>query len=101
MFYFTRLTSAVTLTIAGSLKMILLIVVPEIFGEHTFNARNWVGASIYVVGFCAYGYLGHREVAQQSKGATEKTPLSLPQEVPISKGGGCADGLCGRLLCAP
>eukprot|EP00966_Prymnesium_polylepis_P248976 5756466-Prymnesium_polylepis.1 len=51
MFYFTRLTSAVTLTIAGSCKMVLLVVIPALIEPTTFSALNWVGAAVYFIGF--------------------------------------------------
>jgi len=88
MFYFTRLTSAVTLTIAGSCKMVLLVVIPALIEPTTFSALNWVGAAVYFIGFGAYSYLGHRAVSDSS-GTTEKTPLSAPlksEALPSSSG---------------
>jgi len=96
MFYFTRLTSAVTLTVAGSTKMILLIVVPAVMDPYLFRTLNWIGFGIWTLGFAAYSYLGHREVVKQQGVVLEHTPLSkgkLPDELPAGS------GPCGRLLC--
>ncbi|KAL1511557.1 hypothetical protein AB1Y20_006351 [Prymnesium parvum] len=87
MYYFTRLTSAVTLTIAGSVKMVLLILIPALVDPHIFSAINWVGACIYLAGFLMYTYLGHLEnVAKlKSENVTENTPLGSKLPPPGSK----------------
>lgn len=78
MFYFTRLTSAVTATVAGSMKLVLLIVIPALIDPRTFSALNWAGAAIFFAGFVWYSIVGHQQLEADAVGggSTEKTPLS-------------------------
>merc|ERR1712195_364414 len=92
----TRITSALTMTIAGAGRQIGIIFVTGVFIEHTFSsALNWIGLTIFVSAIVAYAYMsfnakmkaksktfhigGQAKVssaAAKFKTSTEKTPLT-------------------------
>jgi hypothetical protein len=94
----TKITSALTMTIAGAGRQIGIIFVTGVFIEHTFSsALNWIGLVIFVSAIVAYAYMsfnaklkakskpfhigGQAKVSAaaakfKKKSATEKTPLN-------------------------
>lgn len=94
----TKITSALTMTIAGAGRQIGIIVVTGVFIEHTFNdAINYIGLVIFVSAIISYAYMsfnsklkakskpfhigGEAKVISaankfKKKSATEKTPLN-------------------------
>jgi len=93
----TKITSALTMTIAGAGRQIGIIFVTGVFIEHTFSSvLNWVGLVIFVSAIVAYAYMsfnakmkaktkpfhigGQAKVsaaaAKFKKSSTEKTPLT-------------------------
>merc|ERR1711934_88872 len=94
----TKVTSALTMTIAGAGRQIGIIAVTGIFVEHSFSsALNWVGLVIFVSAIAAYAYMSfnaktkaktfkphlggqakaHSAAAKfKKKSSTEKTPLN-------------------------
>lgn len=78
--YFTRVTSAIALNISGSVKMVLLIVIPAVLDPTLFGFWNWFGTVIFFIGFLTYAYLGHLDTVnkQHNDSTTESTPLSKP-----------------------
>jgi drug/metabolite transporter (DMT)-like permease len=56
----TKITSALTVTIAGSTKQIAVILVSAILIEHTFkSALNVVGAITFILALIAYAYMAY------------------------------------------
>ena len=56
------MTSALTVTIAGSTKQIALIVITGAFIEHTFNsALNIVGVCIFITALVAYAVMSYNK----------------------------------------
>lgn len=102
LFYFTRLTSALMVAIAGGIKMVLLIVVPALLDPSLFSVANWVGTAIYFAGLFAYSYFAYqakmaakRQALPQKAPPVESTPLkegSVPE-------GGPDGGRCGCVVC--
>ena len=77
MFWFTQLTSALTVSIAGSVKMVVLIVVPEVLdvfttGRANFSAINWVGTVFFFGGVFSYAALSYRESQARNVGTKER-----------------------------
>jgi hypothetical protein len=94
----TKITSALTMTIAGAGRQIGIIVVTGVFIEHTFSsALNWIGLVIFVSAIVSYAYMSFNaklkakskpfHIGGQAKvgaaaakfkktSATEKTPLN-------------------------
>jgi len=94
----TKITSALTMTIAGAGRQIGIIVVTGVFVEHTFSSvLNWIGLVIFVSAIVAYAYMSFNSKLKakpkpfhiggqakasaaaakfKKKSATEKTPLN-------------------------
>lgn len=86
-----QLTSSVTFTILGKIKLVAVVVVPAIFIEHITGVVSWVGFSIFLTAAAVYTILGHQEMQAAAaapattapaaagvttgSGPTEKTPL--------------------------
>jgi len=86
MFYFTRLTSSLTLSVAGSFKLLLLVVIPALFDPHLFSVINWFGAALCFIGLCVYSYIGHKLGAGAAvTEATQTDLLSKEQRWSLSR----------------
>lgn len=76
----TKVTSALTVTIASSTKQIGIILVSGIFLEHTFQAAlNWIGVLIFISALITYAILSYnRELAARRLAGT---PVTLQKVV--------------------
>lgn len=64
-FKFLQLTSSVTHTICGNIKLVALVVVPALFVDHITGLLSWVGFVIFLISMLAYTYVSWLEGSQR------------------------------------
>jgi len=91
MFWYTQLTSALTVSIAGSVKMVVVIVVPALIDPSTFSVLNWIGVSLFFAGLFAYSAVSYQESTREKAKAGGGTQ-GLPAETTLLAKDGEAGG---------
>ena len=63
-FKFLQLTSSVTHSVTGNIKLFALVVMPAIFVDHVTGLLSWIGFSLFLFATLAYTYVSWYEGAQ-------------------------------------
>lgn len=84
-FLLIKYTSTVTSTVAGNMKIILVILLSVMFLEKPLSPTNWMGIGIFLIGVFSYAYMAFKAkmaaknaqapAADEEAVATEATPL--------------------------
>ena len=79
-FKFLQLTSSVTHTICGNIKLVALVVVPALFVDHITSLLSWLGFGLFLIAMLAYTYVSWLQGSQGRAKAAAAARATAPAE---------------------